>query len=880
MSTAAIPETPAMQQYVRMKAEHPGALLFFRMGDFYELFFEDAVVASRVLEIALTSRGKDRQGAPIPMCGVPHHAASAYIARLVREGFRVALGEQMEDPRAAKGVVKREVVRVITPGTQLDEAALEADSASYVMAFDPGSSGLGMAVLEPTTGEFFLAEWPGEGALERWRDELIALRPREVLFPEGARLPSFLHNSEEALGSIPRVALGANAFDPQAAARDLKSHFGVSSLRAFGCEDLLLAQGAAGAVLRYVRDTQKRDLAHVTSLVTRQVGDALVVDALTRRNLELVENQIDGSRRGTLLEVLDDTRTAMGARLLREWILRPLLERERIQDRLDAVEELAFRVVERGGLRLALSRVQDLDRILGRVVLGTASPRDLAALASSLRAVPEAEAALAGMESPLARRFGKELSPPLDVATEIETRLVDSPPGSVREGGVIRGGVDPELDELRETSRGGRTTIAAIEERERARTGIASLKVRFNRVFGYYLEVSRTNLALVPADYMRKQTIAGGERFVTPELKEYEDKILRADERILTREQALFEDLRQSVASQGRRLQQTARAVAGLDVLASLAEIASVHDYVKPRLLEAEELHYVEGRHPVMERLLGEPFVANDLSMGEGQARLFILTGPNMGGKSTFLRQTALIVLLAHLGSFVPAREAKVGLTDRIFTRVGASDQILRGHSTFMVEMQETAHILRHATSRSLVLLDEIGRGTATFDGLSLAWAVAEDLAHEKARSPLTIFATHYHELVELAADLPSVGNLHVSAREWQDGVIFLRKVERGGSDRSFGIQVARLAGLPDRVVARAQQILANLERTEFDREGRPRLLPSDADAVALGAAGRQLPLFAAAEDAVVAELRRTDPDSLTPLQALALLAELKKRIG
>ncbi|HSB60389.1 MAG TPA: DNA mismatch repair protein MutS, partial [Vicinamibacteria bacterium] len=634
--------------------------------------------------------------------------------------------------------------------------------------------------------------------------------------------------------------------------------------------------GAAAAALRYVRDTQKRDLVHITSLRTRHHDDALVIDGLTRRNLELVESMSDGTRRGTLLDVLDRTRTAMGARLLRDWILRPLVDLERIQDRLDAVEELAFRTVERGRLREALGGVQDLDRILGRVSLGTAGPRDLAALAASLRAAAALPETLAELLAPLARAVVKDVDPPLDVAEAVERTLVDSPPATLREGGLVRDGVDPELDQLRATSRGGRTTISAIEERERARTGIASLKVRFNRVFGYYIEVSKANLGNVPGDYVRKQTIAGGERFITPELKEYEDTVLRADERTLEREARIFEELRSAVAAAARRLQQTSRAVAALDVLASLAEAAGRHDYVKPRVSRGDELTYRDGRHPVMERLLAEPFVANDLELGGEGARLLILTGPNMGGKSTFLRQTALVALMAQMGSFVPAREAKLGLVDRIFTRVGASDQILRGQSTFMVEMQETAHILRHATARSLVLLDEIGRGTATFDGLSIAWAVAEHIARD-AQGPKTIFATHYHELVDLAADIPGVGNLHVSAREWNDSVVFLRKIEPGGSDRSFGIQVARLAGLPATVVVRAQEILRNLERTEFDREGRPRLAHSDG---APASGGRQLALFASEHEAVLDELRRADPDQLTPIQALALLAELKKRLS
>ncbi len=876
MSSPALVGTPAMQQYQRMKAEHPDALVFFRMGDFYEMFFDDAIVAAKALEIALTSRSKDRDGQPVPMCGVPYHAAAGYIARLVNQGFRVALCEQMEDPRTAKGVVKREVVRVITPATQLEPDALSASETSFVMAIEPGPTSLGIAWLEPTTGEFSVAEWDGPDRFERLRDEVGVTRPRELLVRPSVELPEWLRDAAQPEGQIPRAPVEERAFDPERARRELLAHFGVQTLEAFGCEGLPRAIGAAGAALRYLRETQKRDLAHVTTLVTRGSQDVLAIDAITRRNLELVESLADGGRRGTLLDVLDHTKTGMGGRALREWIARPLVELERIQDRLDAVEELAFRALDRGRLREAFTRVQDLDRILGRITLGTAGPRDLVALAASLHALPAAAEALDECVAPLLRLQRKDLDPPTDLADDVARTLVPDPPALAREGGFLRDGVHPELDALRSTSRGGRETIAAIEERERARTGIASLKVRFNRVFGYYIEVSRSNLAHVPPDYVRKQTIAGGERFITPELKQHEDRVLRADELILEHELRLFEELRGRLAAAARRIQQTSRATAALDVLASLAEAATRFDYVKPRLSRGDELVYGEGRHPIMERVLREPFVANDLAMGEGAPRLFVLTGPNMGGKSTFLRQTALVVLMAQMGSFVPAREAKLGLVDRIFTRVGASDQILRGQSTFMVEMQETAHILRHATERSLVLLDEIGRGTATFDGLSIAWAVAEHVAQSPA-SPKTIFATHYHELVDLAADIPSVGNLHVSAREWNDSVVFLRKIEPGGSDRSFGIQVARLAGLPAAVVVRAQEILGNLERTEFDREGRPRLAHSDG---APAAGARQLALFAGEDEAVLAELRRADPDQLTPIQALALLAELKKRLS
>ncbi len=874
MPAASATVTPAMQQYHRMKAEHPDALLFFRMGDFYEMFFEDAVTAARALDITLTSRSNDRDGAPIPMCGVPHHAATGYVARLVKQGYRVALCEQVEDPRTAKGVVKREVVRVITPGTQLEAQAVEAGESAFVLALAPGATSLGAAWLEATTGEFFVSEWSGPGRWDALRDELAATRPREILAARGAELPPWI-SDPLGDGAVPRSDIDERWLDPRSARQHLLAHFGVVTLEAFGCESLPQAIAAGGAALRYVRDTQKRDLTHVTGLRIRDRADGLVLDALTRRNLELTESLADGGRAGTLLSVLDLCVTPMGSRRVRDWILRPLAALEEIQDRLDAVEELAFRTRERGSLREVLRPVQDVDRIVGRVTLGTAGPRDLTGLARSLRAVPAAEETLSEVGAPLLRREAKSLAPPLDVAADVEATLVDEPPAAVKDGGLIRPGVDPELDELRDVSHGGRTTIAAIEERERQRTGISSLKVRFNRVFGYFIEVSRTNLQLVPPDYIRKQTVANGERFVTPELKEYEEKVLSADERIQEREQALFEALRARVAAEARRLQQTSSAVATLDVLASLAEVACRHDYVKPRMTSGDDLAFQDGRHPVMERVLPEPFVANDLAMGEGQSRLLILTGPNMGGKSTFLRQTALIALMAQMGSFVPARAAKVGVLDRIFTRVGATDHILRGQSTFRVEIQETAHILRHATANSLVLLDEIGRGTATFDGLSIAWAVAEHLAGAAGGGPKTLFATHYHELTDLGAHVSGVGNLHVSAREWQDSVVFLRKIEPGGSDRSFGIQVARLAGLPAAVVVRAQEILANLERTEFDREGRPRLAHSDSSGVVQP---RQLALFSGEEEAVLEELRKLDVERLTPLQALGLLAELTRR--
>jgi len=869
--------TPAMQQFHRMKAEHPDALLFFRMGDFYELFFEDAEVASASLEIALTSRSKGSDGEPIPMCGVPHHSATGYIARLVRQGFRVALCEQMEDPRTAKGVVKREVVRVITPGTQLEAGDVEPGESSYVLALVPAQTSVGAAYLDATTGDFNVVEWTGPAAWESLRDEMSAIRPREILVHPEAVLPAWFDDPAQPESGVRRHTVRDAERDPRKSRSALLAHFGTVNLTAFGCEELPLATTAAALALRYVQGTQKRELPHVTGLRTRNSADALVIDRVTRRNLELVESLADGGRAGTLLHTLDQTGTAMGSRLMREWVLHPLVAVEPIQDRLDAVEELAFQTLARGRLREALKRVQDLDRLVGRITLGTASPRDLVSLAASIRALPAAVAALDESQAPLLRREQKDVDPPLDAAAEIEQRLVDSPPASLKEGGLIRDGYCPELDELRQISQGGRTTISGIETRERERTGIANLKVRFNRVFGYFIEVSKSQLSRVPDDYIRKQTIANGERYITIELKEYEEKVLRADERIQQREMELFEELRSRLVGDSRRIQRASRAVAALDVLATLAEVATRYDYVKPRISPGDELSYRDARHPVMERVLSDPFVANDLALVEGGPRLMILTGPNMGGKSTFLRQTALLPLLAQMGSFVPATEARIGLVDRIFTRVGASDQILRGQSTFMVEMQETAHILRHATPRSLILLDEIGRGTATFDGLSIAWAVAEHIAGPQGCRARTLFATHYHELTDLAADWPGVGNLHVAAREWKDTVVFLRKIESGGSDRSFGIQVARLAGLPPTVVVRATEILRNLERTEFDREGRPRLAHAEAEPLS---AGHQLTLFGGRHGAVVEELRNLDLEQTTPLQALARLVELQRRVS
>jgi DNA mismatch repair protein MutS len=861
-----------MRQYFEAKRQYRDAIVFFRMGDFYEMFYEDALTAARALELTLTSRAKDSTGGAIPMCGVPFHAADGYIARLVRKGFRVAVVEQVEDPKKAKGLVRREVVRVVSPGTLTDAGYLEAREPAFLLALAPARSGpgFGVALLDLSTGEFTTAEYTGADGRAALCDELAVLRPREILAPAG-------WEEAAALLAASRIEARLTAAEPwtfeyEAARRTLLGQLKAQTLLGFGLDDRPAAVSAAGALLHYLRDTQKADLAHVRDITFRTGADCLLVDPTTLRNLEVIEAQ-DGGRTGSLLHEIDRSITPMGGRLLRAWLLRPLLALTRIQDRLDAVEDFAFRGTARVKLRETLKSVHDIDRLVARAALGTAGPRDLVSLRQSIAAVPRVRMVLEEFQAPLVRSLVAELDDLVDVRDALDRTLLDEPPLVARDGGVVRDGVDPELDELRGISRGGKQRIAEMEDAERARTGINSLKIRYNRVFGYYIEISKSHLARVPADYHRKQTIAGGERFITPALKEYEEKVLGADERIVEREVAIFEALRGRVGAEAPRIQDTSRGLAALDVLAALAETAAVHNYTKPLVHDGDELVAVDARHPVVERHVAEAFVPNDITLDAAAQQLIILTGPNMGGKSTYLRQCALLCLMAQAGSFVPARSAKLPVVDRLFARVGASDNIARGQSTFMVEMQETANILHSATSRSLVILDEIGRGTATFDGLSLAWAVAEHLASNPKARPKTIFATHYHELTDLADALPGVANFHVVVREWKDDLVLLRKVEPGRADRSYGIQVARLAGLPPPVVARAREILIGLERDELSRGGRPSLSGMPA------ASQQQLGLFVApagADDALRRRLREVDIDHLTPMQALTLLSELK----
>jgi DNA mismatch repair protein MutS len=727
-----------------------------------------------------------------------------------------------------------------------------------------------------STGEFTAAEYAGTEGLQALADELAVLKPREILVAADGSAAAdwpFLMRS-----GITLTPLDGWVFEADAAQRTLVDQLRTRGLEGFGLDRHPAAVSAAGALVHYLRTTQKVDLAHVRAIRYRQLADSLLIDNTTLAHLEILEGS-EGGRDGSLLGELDRAVTSIGSRTIRAWLLRPLLSLDGIRDRLDAVEELAFRTTDRGRFREAIAPVQDLERLVARTALGTAGPRDLVGLKQSLAVVPRIKALLAELRAPLIRSLAAELDELTDVRDRIEVTLVDDAPAIAREGGFTRDGVDDELDGLRTISRSGKQIIAEMETNERVRTGIASLKVRYNRVFGYYIEISKSNLHAVPADYHRKQTIAGGERFITPALKEYEEKVLGADARIVERELEMFEVLKAAVAAEAPRIQATARALGSLDALASLADVAAVNNYTKPHVHERDDVAVVDGRHPVVERRTsraGEPFVANDVTLNGTDCQLIVLTGPNMGGKSTYLRQTALIAVMAQAGSFVPAREARLPIVDRVFARVGASDNIARGHSTFMVEMQETANILHAATSRSLIVLDEIGRGTATFDGLSIAWAVAEFLATNPRIRPKTLFATHYHEITDLADATPGVANFHVAAREWKDDIIFLRKILPGRSDRSYGIQVARLAGLPREVIDRAREILAALERDELTRGGRPTVSGTGTDPQ------RQLGLFQAPPSRPLADelrekLRALDLDRTTPLEALAQLAALKK---
>ena len=815
-----------MKQYHEIKRRFPGKMVFFRLGDFYEMFYEDAVVASRELEITLTARNKDKAGAPVPMCGVPYHSVDGYIARLLRKGYRIAICEQVEDPKTARKLVHREVTRILTPGTVVEEVLLEPKDHNYLGSLILTGEGSGLAFIDLSTGDFVTTELTGADAWDRSLDELSRFRPRELLLPEDGSNPLKEKLARDWPGEWVASPLDGWAFNADYAFRLLLEHFSVATLAGFGCEDHPLAISAAGALIHYIRETQLSQLGKIAALRFFEPRDYLKLDNSTVKNLELIET-MEGDRKGSLLSVLDVTRTGMGGRLLKSWLLTPLLNAGELDKRLDAVEVLTKDVVGHDRLVRRLGEIHDVERLVSRVTLGTASPRDVLALRDSLCAVPAIRSSLESCGAATLQQIRSKLDDLPDVVQLIQNAIAEEPPASSLDPGIIRSGFSAELDELRAIRRSGKTYIASLEARERERTGIQSLKVRFNQVFGYFIEVTRPNLPQVPTGYVRKQTLVNCERFVTEELQEYEEKVLRAEERIAELEKDLFDQVRKTIAGQAGRIQATARLLGELDVYASLAEVAIKNDYVRPQLAESDEICVQQGRHPVVE-FQSRPFIANDLYMNTTTDQLLILTGPNMGGKSTFLRQTALIVILAQMGSFVPARQARIGLVDRIYTRVGASDNLARGQSTFMVEMIETANILNTATNGSLILLDEVGRGTATFDGLSIAWAVAEYLAQNPQHRAKTIFATHYHELTKMAEVQPGVKNYCMAIREAGNEIVFLRKVVAGTADKSYGIEVARLAGLPREVLRRASQILERLERKEIDLTGRPRARSAD----------------------------------------------------
>lgn len=863
--------TPMMAQYFAVKEQYPDAIVFFRLGDFYEMFGEDAEKASRILDIVLTSREAGSMGR-IPMCGVPYHSAESYIATLVAHGFKVAICEQLEDPKQAKGLVERGVIRVVTPGTVIEQAFLNERANNYLVAVTRGRSGYGLAVCDASTGDFQVTEFSGDTALEDLLTELARLTPAECLLGPGIA-------SDEALASaIARYCRTASPYDErafqyEAAYRRLTEHFGVHSLDGFGCEGLPLAIQAAGAVLQYLQETQKTAATQIAAMSTYSTAAYMTLDAATRRTLELTRTWRDGNVRGSLLWVLDETQTAMGARLLRRWIEQPLLDKDAIQARLDAVEALVVRHDVRTALRDLLRGVADIERLLGRVAYKTATARDLVALRLSLERIPRIRALLeeSGLvDGPL--RDAAAMEDLSDVAADIAATLVDDPPATVKEGGLIRPGYSAEVDQLRDAGRRGKQWIAELEEAERQRTGIKSLKVGFNKVFGYYIEVTRPNLHLVPPDYERKQTLANAERFVTPALKEQEALILNAEDRVVELEYELFVQLRDRVAARTGQIQSAARQLAQLDVLAALAHVAVERRWVKPEIDEKLRIAIKGGRHPVVEALIPDgSFVPNDTLLDENQ-RLIVLTGPNMAGKSTYLRQVALIVLLAQIGSFVPAERAQIGLVDRIFTRIGAADDLGTGQSTFMVEMNEAANILHHATERSLIVIDELGRGTSTYDGMALAQAIAEYI-HDKIGAR-TLISTHYHELTRLPERLPRARNYRTEVAEHRGRIRFLYTVVPGGADRSYGLNVARMAGIPAEVLQRARKLLQELE------QGRPRVAQLDLFSALFEAAAEADFAAQLVEDEIISHLRRLDIPRLTPLEALNLLAEWQAKLA
>ncbi|MBN1381743.1 MAG: DNA mismatch repair protein MutS [Deltaproteobacteria bacterium] len=865
--------TPAMKQYWEIKDKHRDCILFFRMGDFYEMFFDDAVTASQVLDITLTSRNKNKDGS-IPLCGVPYHAGPAYIAKLIERGYKVAVCEQMEDPKQAKGVVKRDVVRIITPGLVVDQDNLEAKENNFLGALSYQDDVYGLAFIDISTGEFRIAE------LEDKNDfniELGNLKFREMLCEDQMRGNTFQEDVTGGDTSCRINYLSTDYFDSREAKALLESYFTAAALNILGIADHPAVLAAAGAVLRYVEETQKDHLGHIHAVQWYGRDSHLVLDEVARRNLELFNTIADGRKEGSLFHVLDETATPMGGRRLRWWLNYPLTDPETIRERLAAVSEIKDHHLLRDALRKSLARIYDLERLGARIAMGMANARDLIALKTSLRTLPSIRSSLHDLASGFIKRIYTDIDEMTDIAELIEKAIYDEPPVTLREGGIIKAGYDADLDKVVGISQDGKKWIAALEDQERKRTGINSLKVGFNNVFGYYIEVTKANADAVPDDYVRKQTLVNAERYINQALKEYEYTVLNAEDRRKEKEYDLFVHIRSRIASQIKRIQITASCLADLDVLTGLADIAEKYNYCCPVVGDDDVIEIREGRHPVVERMrLTEGFVPNDVFMDLERNRFLIITGPNMAGKSTCIRQIALIVLMAQMGSFVPAAGARIGVVDRIFTRVGAADSLSKGQSTFMVEMTEVANILQNATQRSLIILDEVGRGTSTFDGLSIAWAVAEYIHDGKNLGARTLFATHYHQLTEMALTREGVKNYNIAVKEWGDKIIFLRKMVEGGTNRSYGIQVAKIAGIPDDVIQRAHEILRNLEKGELDEIGMPRVAKSKkAPAKHQG----QLSLFVDDDQAVISEIKDLNILNMTPMDAMNMINKWKEKL-
>lgn len=876
--------TPMMQQYMKTKEEYKDCILFYRLGDFYEMFFEDAKIVSRELELTLTGKncGLEERA---PMCGVPFHSVDGYLSRLVSRGYKVAVCEQMEDPAMAKGLVKREVIRVVTPGTNLNAQALDESRNNYIMSIVYVSDRFGISFADVTTGDYFITE---VDSMRKLTDEIYKFSPREIICNEALVMSGMdTEDLKERLG-ITMYSLENWYFDDELCRKELLEHFGVKSLEGLGIADFGCGIIASGALLRYLTETQKTSLSHMSRLQPYVSGNFMIIDSSSRRNLELMETLREKQKRGSLLWVLDKTKTAMGARMLRSYVEQPLIEREEIERRLAAVEELNSQMITREELREYLSPIYDLERLIGRISYQTANPRDLIAFKTSLQMLPHLKTLLEELNSPLLGEIQADLDGLEDLYELIDRSIQEEPPVSIREGNMIKDGYHKEVDKFRTAKTEGKSWLAEIESKERERTGIKNLKIKFNKVFGYYLEVTNSYKNLVPSDYIRKQTLTNAERYITPELKELEDTILGAEEKLVALEYELFTGIRDQIAAQVLRIQKTAKAVARLDVFTNLAFVAEKNHYVRPKINSGGTIDIRNGRHPVVEQMTaGNMFISNDTYLDSDSNRISIITGPNMAGKSTYMRQTALIVLMAQVGSFVPAESADIGIVDRIFTRVGASDDLASGQSTFMVEMNEVSNILRNATADSLLILDEIGRGTSTFDGLSIAWAVIEHIADRRLLGAKTLFATHYHELTELEGTMEGVNNYCIAVKEKGDDIVFLRKIVRGGADRSYGIQVAKLAGVPDSVIARAKELAEELSMADISgkakhiaEEGRTRARlkqkPKKYDEVDL----EQISLFdTVKDDDVVKELQELDISNMTPMEAMNTLYRLQNRL-